>query len=65
MKKRVVSLLMALMLLMSLLPTGAMAAGGDWIYAPGAEGEPSTLPSADASIVLNVTATGTDLTITG
>lgn len=65
MKKRVVSLLMALMLLMSLLPTGAMAAGGDWIYAPGAEGEPSTLTSADASIVLNVTANGTDLTITG
>lgn len=65
MKKRVVSLLMALMLLMSLLPTGAMAAGGDWTYVPGAEGEPGTLTSADGSIVLNVTANGTDLTITG
>ena len=63
MKKRVVSLLMALMLLMSLLPTGAMAAGGDWIYAPGAEEAPGTLTQED--IVLNVTANGTDLTITG
>lgn len=63
MKKRVVSLLMALMLLMSLLPTGVMAAGGDWTYAPGAEEAPGTLTQGD--IVLNVTANGTDLTITG
>ena len=62
MKKRVVSLLMALMLLMSLLPTGAMAAGGDWTY----DASAGTLTQGD--IVLNVTENAEDktkLTVTG
>mgnify|MGYP003219979813 CR=1 FL=1 len=62
MKKRVVSLLMALMLLMSLLPAGAMAAGGDWTY----DASAGTLTQGD--IVLNVTENAEDktkLTVTG
>ena len=59
MKKRVVSLLMALVLLLSLLPVSAMAAGGDWTY----DASAGTLTQGD--IVLNVTADGENLTVTG
>ena len=61
MKRRILSICLALSMCLMMLPATTFAAGGGWTYDETA----GTLTSVDQSMVLNATANGTNLTVTG